>query len=165
MTRDEYRIYLRSPHWQDIRARYRASQMPQACVVCGASRVDLHHRTYERLGAELLTDLVPLCREHHGEAHKLRRKYRHETTATARQLVLITRLGGRPSAEMTPQHAKQMAVRVREDNARKAEQKRRRNKRRARAKRIELAAQQDRSNAATNSPDGAPRGSAGSSSI
>jgi hypothetical protein len=136
-TKASYAAYLRSDHWRDVKKRYRASAMPQACVVCGEARVDLHHRTYERLGHEELTDLVPLCRQHHGEAHRLRVKYRHDATATARQLAYITRLGGRPSAEMTPQHAKAMATRVREDNAYKAEQRKRRRKRRERAARVE----------------------------
>lgn len=136
-TKASYAAYLRSDHWQNVKTRYRTSKLPQSCVVCGAERVDLHHRTYERLGRERLTDLVPLCREHHGEAHRLRQKKQMTDTATAQQLAAISQLGGRPSAEMTPQHAKQMARRVREDNAYKAERKKRRRKRRERAARIE----------------------------
>jgi hypothetical protein len=66
---EEYRAYLRSAYWRDVKRRYRASDLPQACVVCGDPRVDLHHKTYERRGREELTDLEPRCRKHHEEVH------------------------------------------------------------------------------------------------
>jgi hypothetical protein len=64
-----YAEYLRSEHWAAIKAKYRASKMPQRCVVCGEGWVDLHHRSYKRIGQEHLHDLVPLCRAHHNEVH------------------------------------------------------------------------------------------------
>ena len=39
------------------------------CRACGATTVDLHHKTYERLGCELLSDLQALCRDCHATAH------------------------------------------------------------------------------------------------
>lgn len=69
MTKSEYRAYLASDHWRDVKRRYRASRLRQTCF-CGATRVDLHHRTYKRIGRERLGDLVPLCREHHAEVHR-----------------------------------------------------------------------------------------------
>lgn len=143
-TKAAYAEYLRSTHWVNKRAEYRASDMPQACVVCGAKRVDLHHRTYDRIGAERLTDLVPLCREHHGEAHRLRRKHHHTDTATARQLRYITLLGGRPSAEMSSEAARRKAETVRADNERRAEMRKRRRKRRQRANRTPVEDWTDR---------------------
>jgi len=71
-----YRRYIRSPAWNEVKVRYRASKLPQVCRVCGVKRVDLHHRTYSHLGQERLRDLVPLCREHHRELHALQRKLR-----------------------------------------------------------------------------------------
>ena len=64
-----YAEYLGSPHWQAVRNQYRASKLPQTCVVCHDQNVDLHHRTYKRLGRERLTDLVTLCRSHHEAIH------------------------------------------------------------------------------------------------
>ena len=66
-----YSAYLRSPHWQEVRRRYWASKLPKCCVVCRRNDVplDLHHRTYKRIGKERLTDLVPLCRRCHKETH------------------------------------------------------------------------------------------------
>jgi hypothetical protein len=51
--------------------RYRNSDYPQRCLVCGSLEFDLHHRSYARLGAEELYDLVPLCRRHHEDLHQL----------------------------------------------------------------------------------------------
>jgi hypothetical protein len=55
----DYDAYLRSPQWASLKARYRASDLPQACVLCDEELVQLHHVTYERVGEEL-TDLAPL---------------------------------------------------------------------------------------------------------
>jgi hypothetical protein len=63
-----YEEYLESDHWQDVRRRYRASGRPWVCR-CGARPKALHHRTYERLGAELLDDLEPICPPCHRKLH------------------------------------------------------------------------------------------------
>lgn len=67
---DTYDAYLRSPAWRDVRERYRASDLPQVCM-CGDTKVDLHHTTYDHVGRERLEDLVPLCRACHVQAHVL----------------------------------------------------------------------------------------------
>jgi hypothetical protein len=69
-----YREYLAGPYWAGVRARYRASGMPQECLACGAARFQLHHRSYQRLGCELLTDLVPLCAACHTLVHEASRE-------------------------------------------------------------------------------------------
>lgn len=107
-----YAAYLRSEHWRDVKARYRASNLPQTCTVCGDPKVALHHRTYQRLGRERLTDLVPLCREHHVKAHEyldtLTPKQRRKKKATHKQLAYIRRLGGEPNPEMTMRAARKL---------------------------------------------------------
>lgn len=66
-----YGDYLRSDHWHHVRANYRASDRPQACI-CGATTgLHLHHLTYERVGAETLDDLTPLCPTCHVMVHAL----------------------------------------------------------------------------------------------
>lgn len=69
-----YASYLSSSHWQTTRQRYRASDLPQDCYCCGEHEVDLHHKTYENIGREPLTDLVPLCRRCHTLVHVLERR-------------------------------------------------------------------------------------------
>ena len=67
-----YDEYLKSEHWQVVRARY-AEHHPrsQSCTVCRSkSRLNLHHRTYERVGQERYGDLCYLCETCHHEAHR-----------------------------------------------------------------------------------------------
>jgi hypothetical protein len=69
-----YDDYLRSRAWQRVRSRYRRVR-PWRCGICGATdRLELHYRTYERLGAEQLDDLVPLCDDCHPLLHQLVRE-------------------------------------------------------------------------------------------
>lgn len=67
---DSYRQYLRSEHWADVRRRFWASNLPKTCGGCGAGRgLHLHHRTYKRIGAEWLTDLILVCADCHNAVH------------------------------------------------------------------------------------------------
>jgi hypothetical protein len=71
--------YLLSERWEKTKERYSRSAtpepgykkrgLPQKCVVCRDPNVDLHHKSYARLGEERLDDLVPLCRTHHDQLH------------------------------------------------------------------------------------------------
>ena len=63
--------YRQSELWRNTKQRYRRSACPQRCLVCGATKFDLHHCSYARLGAEELFDLMPLCRWHHDQLHEL----------------------------------------------------------------------------------------------
>lgn len=67
-------VYLLSDHWQQTRevALKRADHACQLCGYTGALQV--HHRSYERLGAELPTDLTVLCERCHGTHHEDRRR-------------------------------------------------------------------------------------------
>jgi hypothetical protein len=72
-----YDEYLRSAHWRDLRARYVAKFGPLECFVCGTPvSVQLHHCTYERIGCELLIDVVPMCRSHHRGLHNFCKHHR-----------------------------------------------------------------------------------------
>lgn len=70
MAANDYSRYLRSSHWRKLRARYQRER-PWVCV-CGATEsLELHHKTYDRLGAEELDDLQPLCQPCHSLLHGL----------------------------------------------------------------------------------------------
>jgi len=60
--------YLRSPHWRrtSAAARRRAGYRCEQCH--RRTRLDVHHRTYERLGHERPEDLRALCRTCHDQA-------------------------------------------------------------------------------------------------
>lgn len=69
-----YKEYLKSEHWKKKQAEYRASSLPQECLICGNKKFEIHHRSYDRIGAELLSDFAPLCRTHHAKTHELVKK-------------------------------------------------------------------------------------------
>jgi hypothetical protein len=66
-----YREYLRSPHWKAKRLEYAGSEQPQDCMCGETEGLQLHHLTYERIGAEEVTDLTPLCATCHAMVHTL----------------------------------------------------------------------------------------------
>lgn len=63
--RDEY---LKSPHWIEF-AKVIRGFWGHTCCLCYKEAYDVHHRTYERLGEELITDVVLLCRMCHEKHH------------------------------------------------------------------------------------------------
>jgi len=65
-----YRLYLRSPEWRQTRAAALV-RAGNACSldVTHTDRLEVHHRTYARLGAEFVTDLVVLCYSCHELYH------------------------------------------------------------------------------------------------
>lgn len=74
-----YAEYLLSGWWQFVRRRA-LDQARYCCQLCNDDGLlDVHHRTYERLGCELPEDLIVLCRPCHSLFHgKLPRKDEHE---------------------------------------------------------------------------------------
>lgn len=78
---EEYEKYLESEHWQAFRKLALQEQLKQhgrnfcqqcapGCVTCEGAELHVHHLTYERLGAELITDAQIICRECHLKEHK-----------------------------------------------------------------------------------------------
>lgn len=67
-----YDEYLRSEHWQKLRAGYYACHAP-CCGCCGFNglRLSLHHKTYERVGSERISDLIALCDSCHAAVHEI----------------------------------------------------------------------------------------------
>lgn len=64
-----YKNYLKSEHWQWIKKKKRDKR----CFVCGIKKnLNLHHRSYVRLGNEdLKKDLVWVCQKHHYLLHEI----------------------------------------------------------------------------------------------
>lgn len=66
-----YRRYIASDRWKERRAEYFQSHK-RRCSACGSTvQIHLHHRTYDRMGAELDSDLTPLCQGCHTKVHQL----------------------------------------------------------------------------------------------
>ena len=67
---DYRRVYLRTPEWRAKRDAAIACASDR-CARCGSrGLLDVHHLTYERLGAEFGTDLLVLCRPCHRQEHR-----------------------------------------------------------------------------------------------
>lgn len=69
-ARAKYAAYLQSDHWRSLR-RWALERAGARCQLCNTSEETLHvhHRTYERLGAELPQDLTVLCASCHAKFH------------------------------------------------------------------------------------------------
>lgn len=65
-----YPEYLLSPRWQEVRAAA-LERAGHRCQLCYSKvRLEVHHRTYERLGHEEPDDLIVLCSRCH-ERHSV----------------------------------------------------------------------------------------------
>jgi hypothetical protein len=64
-----YTQYLETEHWRALRVRVMArdKNLCQGCLINPA--YDVHHLTYDRLGREMLFDLVAMCRKCHDSLH------------------------------------------------------------------------------------------------
>ena len=64
-----YNDYLQSPEWRE-RRKQALDWARNACQLCNADKaLHVHHRTYDRLGAELPADLTVLCEKCHKRFH------------------------------------------------------------------------------------------------
>lgn len=72
MTKEEYKEYLKSEHWQNVRAK-RLKIDNHRCYLCGrAKALNVHHLRYDNLGNEdVKEDLVTLCYKCHQMLHKI----------------------------------------------------------------------------------------------
>jgi hypothetical protein len=81
LSKSQYYDYIRSDLWKEKKKQYYSSKLYKTlrqnnkgwvCYCCGVDNrpLDLHHRTYKRLGEEnIAVDLVPVCRECHDKIH------------------------------------------------------------------------------------------------
>lgn len=66
----DYQTYLQSEDWAKKR-EWALIFWGHKCALCfSKEHLDVHHRTYERLGNELITDLIVLCHDCHFTFHK-----------------------------------------------------------------------------------------------
>jgi len=65
-----YQEYLRSDHWQTVR-KAALKTADYRCQLCNTSTtLNVHHRTYERRGEEVPSDVIALCAECHKHFHE-----------------------------------------------------------------------------------------------
>ncbi len=67
---DWYAAYLLTPQWRAKRAKV-LERDKYVCAGCGAARAEeVHHLTYDRVGREMLFDLVAVCAACHRSIHE-----------------------------------------------------------------------------------------------
>jgi hypothetical protein len=65
-----YKQYLKSERWKDLREVV-LKRCNHQCGTCMNKRwLQVHHRTYDRVGHELLTDLIVICKRCHDKLHR-----------------------------------------------------------------------------------------------
>jgi hypothetical protein len=68
--RNVYLKYITSPVWK-ARAFDAIEKAGKKCQMCNSPKyLQVHHRTYERLGKERPSDLITLCSKCHSKFHK-----------------------------------------------------------------------------------------------
>lgn len=74
VTKEDYLEYLKSERWKKLRliVLERCNHQCQTCT--NTKHLQVHHRTYERVGHELLTDLGVLCRGCHSKISKKKKR-------------------------------------------------------------------------------------------
>lgn len=70
LAHKSYREYLKSDHWQKLRADA-LERYEHRCIRCGSTeRLQVHHREYRGPGRERPEDLEVVCRSCHAERHR-----------------------------------------------------------------------------------------------
>lgn len=94
--KEQYEEYLQSPHWHAVRDRALA-YAEHKCQLCySAKDLQVHHRTYERVGKERPSDLTVLCKacheKHHDRHHKGRVAMSFDPRAKAHREALFAKI-------------------------------------------------------------------------
>ena len=78
-----YRLYLQTQHWKDTRSE-KLHITGKICEACASDReINVHHKNYDFLGFERMSDLATLCRKCHELVHYLQKtKIKHRNVKT-----------------------------------------------------------------------------------
>jgi hypothetical protein len=75
---NRYEAHLQSPKWKALREKV-IERANGICEGCGHNRAtQAHHLTYERVGDEMLFDLVAVCESCHSKVHRKKASLSHE---------------------------------------------------------------------------------------
>lgn len=69
MNKEQYQEYLKSDKWK-LTKEFRKQIDSYKCTKCGeGENLEVHHKTYIRVGNENIHDLITLCRDCHELVH------------------------------------------------------------------------------------------------
>jgi hypothetical protein len=70
MSPEEYREYLKSDTWKELKKKADTRDNFKTCYICGCTGpLDLHHLSYTNLNE--LRNVRSVCREHHTQIHTI----------------------------------------------------------------------------------------------
>ncbi len=68
----EYKEYMKSKEWLQIRRGLLFGRLGRKCELCGSTEnIHVHHSNYDNLGQEQINDVVVLCEECHAKFHQI----------------------------------------------------------------------------------------------
>jgi len=65
----DYQEYIKTDKWQNKRQQILTFWNHRCCLCYRGEGLHVHHRTYESLGNELITDCIVLCEQCHQRHH------------------------------------------------------------------------------------------------
>ena len=98
----DYYKYIKTQAWEEMRQKV-FRRDGYKCVICNEAKdLNVHHITYENLGAEKVSDLVTLCRNCHENIHS-GQSYRgwtyHSREAIQQKILLLLHMTPTDSPE------------------------------------------------------------------
>jgi len=91
-TEVDYSTYLCSEHWLALRKKLMSRKAHQYCRVClSTSSLELHHRTYKRIGNGDERDVIAVCRGCHQEIHDWAKKSGRSVRLATKDIIKSTR--------------------------------------------------------------------------
>lgn len=81
--RPEYQYYLRSDAWEEKKKQV-FERDGYRCVLCNAEATQCHHKHYENIGKELLSDLASMCESCHYATHERLREGKKKASNPAK---------------------------------------------------------------------------------
>ena len=86
MTKAEYKLYLKSDHWKNLRAEKHKNPSRRRCGICGSrEHIQTHHLRYKNIYDVETSDLRRLCGRCHMAAHELQSTGRLRLTSKSHQ--------------------------------------------------------------------------------
>ena len=86
-----YRSYLNSPEWQTKRKEAIERDGGECRLCAGKFNLEVHHKTYDRVGDEHSNDLTTLCEKCHGSVTNILRRRRRRPTTVFDNVIMMPR--------------------------------------------------------------------------
>ena len=86
----DYITYLQTPHWKQKRLDAIKYYFGKCCLCNSKDNLDVHHKSYNNLFAEPISDLIVLCRSCHNGQHEEVRRIKKDALEKSMEEDIIT---------------------------------------------------------------------------